>query len=74
MPTITLTRKEYGELEKKARVYDAFWGKEVKIRNIVPTVYLSGKSAKKLDQRVERSMREYRAGKTRRIKSIADLM
>lgn len=39
----------------------------------VPTYYLTGKAAKDLDTLVEEGLREYRAGKTRRIKSLADL-
>lgn len=74
MSTITLTKREYNQLEKKAKVYDAFWGDEVKIRNIIPVVYLSGKSARKLDRRVEQSLKEFRTGKTQKIKSIVDLM
>ena len=39
----------------------------------VPTYYLQGKAALRLDKEVERSLKEYRDGKTRRIKSLADL-
>ena len=39
----------------------------------VPTVYLTGKAALKLDKLVEDGMREYRAGKTRTLRSLADL-
>ena len=39
----------------------------------VPTYYLKGKAALRLDRLVERSLKEYREGKTRRIKSLADL-
>ena len=39
----------------------------------VPTYYLKGKAALRLDKEVERSLKEYREGKTRRIKSLADL-
>ena len=76
MSTITLPRIEYRELKKKAKIYDAFWGQdqEVKIKRMIPVIYLQGKSAKKLDRRVEQSLREYRAGKTVKIKSVADLM
>jgi hypothetical protein len=74
MPTVTLDKIEYRELQKKAKVYDSFWGQEVKIKRMIPVIYLQGKSAKKLDRRVEQSLREYRAGKTVKIKSVADLM
>ncbi len=39
----------------------------------VPTFYLTGKAALKLDTLVEDSLREHRAGKTRTIRSLADL-
>ncbi|MEK9180144.1 MAG: hypothetical protein AAB897_01920 [Patescibacteria group bacterium] len=39
----------------------------------VPTFYLSGKAAERADKLVEEGLREYRAGKTRRIKSLSDL-
>ncbi len=65
MSTITLTKNEYRVLQKKASVYDAFWGQEMKIKKVVPVVYLSGKSAKKLDKRVASAWRGHRAGRTR---------
>lgn len=39
----------------------------------VPEVYLTGKAALKLDKLVEDGLREYRAGKTRTLRSLADL-
>ena len=39
----------------------------------IPTFYLKGKAAEKLDLRVTQALKEYRAGKTREIKSLADL-
>jgi len=39
----------------------------------VPTYYLTGKKALALDRLVEEGLREHRAGKTRKIKSLADL-
>ena len=38
-----------------------------------PIVYLKGKSAARLDRRVEIAVRDYRQGKTKKIKSLADL-
>jgi hypothetical protein len=38
-----------------------------------PVVQLKGKAAKALDKLVEEGMREYKAGKTTRIHSLADL-
>jgi len=66
MSTITLPKFEYHELKKKASAYEAM------IR--IPHYYLKGKSAQKLDSRVERSLKEYLVGKTKKIKSVADLM
>ena len=43
------------------------------VERIVPTYYLTGKAAKDLDKLVEEGLREYGAGKTRKIKSLADL-
>ena len=39
----------------------------------VPTYYLKGKAAKDLDKLVEKGLKEYRAGKCKTIKSLADL-
>jgi len=39
----------------------------------VPTYYLTGKAAKDLDKLVEEGLREYKSGRTRKIKSLADL-
>lgn len=39
----------------------------------VPTYYLSGKEAERLDKLVEGGLKEYREGKTKVIKSLADL-
>ena len=38
----------------------------------VPTYYLTGQAAKQLDRRVAAALKEYRAGKTKKIKSLAD--
>jgi hypothetical protein len=39
----------------------------------IPTFYLSGKAAERMDKLVEEGLREYRAGKTRKIRSLSDL-
>ena len=39
----------------------------------MPTFYLSGKAAERADKLVEEGLKEYRAGKTRKIKSLRDL-
>ena len=38
----------------------------------VPTYYLKGKSAKKLDSLVREGIKEYEEGKCRKLKSLAD--
>lgn len=42
--------------------------------NQIPVVFLKGKAARVLDRRVERSLREYRQGKTKVLRSLRDLM
>jgi len=54
---VILPLKEYQKLCEKA----------------VPTFYLLGKEAKKLDKLVKEGLREYRKGKCKSIKSLADL-
>lgn len=39
----------------------------------VPTYYLKGKAARKLDKLVEEGLRDWRRGKCKVIKSLADL-
>ena len=39
----------------------------------VPTYYLKGKEAEKLDKLVEEGLKEYRKGRCKTIKSLADL-
>ncbi len=39
----------------------------------IPEVYLTGKAARNLDKLVEEGLREHREGKTRKIRSLADL-
>jgi len=39
----------------------------------VPVYHLKGKAAKRLDKLVEEGLRDHREGKTRKIKSLADL-
>jgi len=54
---VVLSLEEYRKLSEQA----------------VPTYYLKGKAAKKLDKIVEQGLKDYRAGKTRTLKSLADL-
>ena len=46
--------------------------RELQIR-AVPTYYLTGKKALALDRLVKEGLREHREGKTKQIKSLADL-
>jgi hypothetical protein len=39
----------------------------------VPTYYLKGKEAEKLDKLVKEALRDHKLGKTRKIKSLGDL-
>jgi hypothetical protein len=55
--TVTLSREEYLRLCMAA----------------APVVQLKGKAAKALDREVEKALREHREGKTRTIRSLADL-
>ena len=43
------------------------------LASAIPTYYLKGKSGAKLDRLVEKGLQEYRKGKTRAIRSLADL-
>lgn len=54
---VVLDLEEYRKLQKEA----------------LPTYYLTGKAAEKLDREVGQALREHREGKTRRINSLRDL-
>ena len=54
---VILPIKEYERLQKSA----------------IPTYYLSDKAAKELDKLVEKGLKSYRAGKTKTLRSLADL-
>ena len=43
------------------------------LASVIPTFYLKGKAAAKLDRLVEKGLQEYQKGKTRAIRSLADL-
>ena len=43
------------------------------LASTVPTYYLKGKAGAKLDRLVEKGLEEHREGKTRVIRSLADL-
>ncbi len=44
------------------------------LRRAVPTYYLTGKAAIRLDKLVEEGIKEYRAGKTIRATSLTDAL
>jgi len=54
---VVLGLEKYKEMEEKA----------------VSTYYLSGKKVEEVDKLVNEGLKEHRAGKTKRIKSLADL-
>lgn len=57
---IVLPLKEYKKLLARAA-------------QAVPTYYLKGRTAERLDRLVEEGLKEYRKGKTKKIKSLSDL-
>ena len=54
---VVMSLREYRDLLKKS----------------APTYYLKGKAAERLDKLVEEGLREYKNGKTKVLKSLADL-
>lgn len=71
MATITLSRTKVAQ--QKGVVVLPVAEYQRLLAATVPTYYLTGKAALRLDKLVEDGMREYREGKTRSIKSLADL-
>ena len=43
------------------------------LKDAAPTIQLSGAAARQLDRLVEEGLKEHKAGKTKTIKSLADL-
>jgi len=43
------------------------------LRAAVPTTYLAGKAAEDLDTLYDQGMRDFKAGRTRKLRSLADL-
>lgn len=68
-PIIKIDRKDLGEgvVILPLREYRAMQ------ERAVPTYYLTGKKARDLDKLVEEGLKEHREGKTKSIKSLADL-
>lgn len=71
MPTITLSRnkiaRDRGVVILPVAEYQGL------LERAVPEYHLTGKAAEKLDKLVEEGLRDYKAGKCRKIKSLADL-
>lgn len=69
--SITISRKE---IEKRGGVV-ILGLKEYRklLEQAVPTYYLTGKEAEELDDLVREGMKEYKTGKTTKIKSLSDL-
>ncbi len=72
MTTITI-RKEKIE-KQKGMVILPLKEYERLLASAVPTHYLSGKSAKRLDKLVENGLKAYRAGKTVSASSITEAL
>ena len=71
MNTITILKKN---IERKGGVVILSLEEYRKLaEQAVPTYYLKGKAAEKLDKLVEAGLKEYGAGKTKTLKSLADL-
>lgn len=75
---VAVPRREYERLLKNEGEKSAtFLGYETAVwkgkKYKVPAYQLHGKAAERLDMRVREGMREYRAGKTKKIRSLADL-
>ena len=69
--SITISRKE---IEKRGGVVILGLEEYQKLREqAVPIYQLYGKEAEELDELAREGMREYRTGKTKKIKSLSDL-
>ncbi len=71
MNTITITKervkKQKGIVILPLKEYQKL------CQQAVPTYYLKGKEAEELDKLVDEGLKEYRRGKCKSIKSLADL-
>lgn len=75
---VLVPKREYDRLTKgRSRSLPTFIGYESVVwkgkKHRVPAYQLHGKAAERLDQEVREAMAEYKAGKTKKIKSLADL-
>jgi len=71
MSTITLSKKQI-QKSKGVVVLPIAEHRRLSLR-AVPEYYLTGKKAKALDKLVKEGLRDYESGKSRSIKSLADL-
>ena len=70
MITITIPKKITGKEELVVITRKELeWMKS----QMIPTIYLKGRAAKKLDRRGERGLSDFRNGKTKILRSLADL-
>ena len=70
MPTLTIPKSVIGDDELIVMPRKEY---EQMKSAMIPTFYLKGKAAKRLDRRVNQALRDYRSGKTKKIHSLADL-
>ncbi|MBU2109501.1 hypothetical protein KKB71_00890 [Patescibacteria group bacterium] len=71
MTTITVSKEK---IKKQGGVVILPLGEYQKLcERAVPAYYLKGKEAEELDKLVETGLKEYRQGKCKTIKSLADL-
>ena len=67
MPTITIPKSVIGNDELVVMPRKEY---EQMKSSLIPTFFLKGRAAKRLDRRVEKSLKEYRAGKTEPMRSF----
>lgn len=70
MDTITIPRKKIKE--EGGVVILSLEDYRKLAEQAIPTYYLKGKAAEKFDRMVEAGLKEYRAGRSRTIRSLAD--
>ena len=72
MATVTIQRKKVEQ--QKGLVILPLKEYQKLLERTVPTYYLTGKEAKKLDRLVERGLKEHREGKTIQAGSLKDAL
>lgn len=73
MTTATLARLKKAATGRRGSVVLSARAYKNLLDAAVPTYYLTGKAATDLDKLVEEGLREHAEGKTRTIRSLADL-